>query len=96
MSRHIIRAEVETNGGACVKLDIEFQYHPGTPQRGPSYASGGEPAEGPELEFLHATLIDGDGLDPSSAQLQEWAEDWLDSDDGHDAACDLACDEGGA
>ncbi len=94
MSRHTIRAEVDV-GETCVKLDIEFQYHPGTPQRGPSYASGGEPAEGPELEFLHATLIDGDGLDPSPAQLQEWAEDWLD-EEGFDAACDLACDEGGS
>lgn len=40
----------------------------------------------PELMLVSATLIDGDGLDPTDEQVRDWAEAWLD-DEGYDAAC---------
>ncbi len=94
MTRHIIRAEVEV-GEAVVKLDIEFAYHPGTLARGPSYSCGGEPGEGPEVELIHATLVDAAVFNPPRVVIDELAEDWLASDYGYEAACDLAVDEGG-
>jgi hypothetical protein len=100
---HIIRAEVEVRfrvpgledlENATLKMDIEFSYTPGYPATGPSYSSGGEPGAGAEVEFIRAELIDGDGIDPPRAQLDDWAEDWL-LGDGYDAACALAEDESG-
>ena len=67
-------------------IEIEFTYLPGYPAMGPSYASGGEPGAGPELELVSAKLLDGDGLDPGQKQVEEWAADWL-NDKGYDIAC---------
>lgn len=100
---HTIRAEPEIrfipigcteHEHAYPTLDIEFEYQAGRPATGPTFWSGGEPAEGAELDLIHVTLIDGDGLDPTDAQLAEWAEDWL-NDGGYDRACQLAEDESG-
>ena len=44
----------------CVTVDVEgvevtllasYSYTPGCPEQGPSYDSGGQPAEGPEIEI---------------------------------------------
>ena len=49
-------------GGIPVALEVEiegradFTYRPGRPVCGPSYSSGGEPAEGPEIEITAITL----------------------------------------
>lgn len=105
MTRHIIRAEVEvkfTPVGmtdlecAYPKIEIEFSYTPGYPEQGPSYDSGGEPGAGAEIDFISATIRDGDGdgLDPSQEQINDWARTWIE-DDGYDAACRVAEDEQG-
>lgn len=72
-----------------IKLEIEYTYSPGLPERGPSYSSGGEPAEPAEVSLVLAKLLDGNGLAPDDAQVQEWADEWLQGD-GFDAACQHA------
>jgi len=46
------------DGENDVELSILFEYTPPSPQRGPSYDSGGEPAEYTEVEVI-SMLIDG-------------------------------------
>lgn len=52
---HIFRTTIEIAG---IERDIEIEYGftPGAPERGLSYASGGEPAEGPEFDVISASL----------------------------------------
>ncbi len=73
---------------AYPKLEIEFDYTPGRP----AYTPRGEyapidPPEPAEVSFRSAKLIDGDGLDPTIAQVQEWGSDYLDTDEGYQVAC---------
>jgi hypothetical protein len=42
--------------GATVSVDFEFYFTPGAPPEGPSYASGGEPGYGPEVDITKATM----------------------------------------
>ena len=37
-----------------VDVEVTYTYLAGRPARGPSYASGGEPADPPEIEFVSA------------------------------------------
>lgn len=71
---------------AYPKVLITYTYTRGCPARGPSYSSGGEPAEPDEVELVSVELIDGDGLDPTKKQLEEWAEEWLWAE-GYDRSC---------
>lgn len=56
-------------------LQIEFKYTPGTP---------------PDIDFVSAKLIDGDGLNPAEDQLFDWARDFLTTDHGYEMACRAA------
>ena len=94
MVEHIITTELEirfTPAGcaevAYPTIEIAYTYLPGSPQRGPTYWSGGEPADPAEVELVSARLIDGDGLDPDAKQIDDWAQGYLDSDRGYEAAC---------
>ena len=63
----------------------------------PAYTPRGEyapidPPEPAEVDLISATLIDGDGLDPTPTQVDEWAQDYLD-DAGYDYAIRNAIDE---
>lgn len=63
--------------GTEIEVEIEFTVSPYIPEQGPSYASGGQPAEGGEVEILSATLsIEGKwcGLDTVTHTS---APDWL-------------------
>lgn len=40
-------------------IRVRYTFTPGYPETGPSYASGGDPAQGPEIEIEAATLLDG-------------------------------------
>jgi hypothetical protein len=106
MSTHTMRSQVpvkfrptgcEDFEVAYPTIDIEFDYIPGCP----AYTPRGEyapidPPEPAEVSFRSATLIDGDGLDPSFAApdpqsvIDGWASDYLDSDEGYRGACDEA------
>ena len=99
MSRHVIDAECEItfrpaglqdDETVYPKLEITYRFSKGSPATGPSYESGGEPADPDEIEFISAKLIDGDGTRPTQQQINEWAEEWLQSDYGYEKACELA------
>lgn len=97
MSTHTITAEIEVqfripdmpmdeHETAYPKVEITYTYHRGSPATGPTWNSGGEPADPDELQFISAKLIDGDGLDPEPSRLKDWAEEWL-YDEGYEQAC---------
>jgi hypothetical protein len=44
-------------GGSEVEVEFDYNLSPVIPEQGPSYASGGQPAEGGELEITGATII---------------------------------------
>lgn len=101
MSRHTVTAEIEVNftpagltetETAYPEIEITFSYSPGTPEQGPTFDCGGQPAEGPEIELVSAKLIDGHGIEPTQEQVNDWAEEWLYSDFGYEAASKAASD----
>ena len=109
MSIHTMRAEVEVKfrptgmedlETAYPTIEIVFDYSPGRP----SYTPRGEfapidPPDPAEVSFRSAKLIDGDGLDPSFSApdpqsiIDDWARDYLDTDNGYDAAIEAAEDD---
>ena len=77
------------------QLEITFDYTPGRPAFTPRGEYGPiDPPDPPEVSFVMAELIDGDGLAPTIQQIQEWASNWLD-EDGFEQACDYAESHGG-
>ena len=103
MSTHSITAEIEyrfrfpglpydENETAYPVIEIEFDYRKGCPERGPTYASGGEPADPAEVELIGAKLINSDGVTLTPEQIEEMAADWLNGV-GYDRALD-AVDDG--
>jgi hypothetical protein len=105
MTTHTIRAQVEVKFRpigmedfeiAYPTLDIEFDYVPGRPAFTPrgEYAPI-DPPDPAEVSFRSAKLIDGDGLDPFMGPLgqqtvDDWASDYLDTDEGYEAAIEAA------
>ena len=66
------------------EVRVQFVFHAYQPERGPSYASGGEPAEPASVEFEGAQRkIDGKWTD--APEFNEWAASWLEND-GYDIA----------
>jgi hypothetical protein len=78
---------------ANVTLDIDYTFMPGRPAHTPrgEYAPI-DPPEPAEVSLVKATLIEGDGLDPTQEQIDEWAQNWLD-DAGYDVACTIAAED---
>lgn len=75
--------------GAEIEVEITFTYLRGMPETGPTYASGGEPATAPEVDFISAkaNIGMGDTFDDMRQKfLNDWASDWL-QDEGFAAAC---------
>ena len=79
-------------GGASLEIgaDIEFGVEPYTPAQGPSYASGGQPAEGgcardirckaifvPEVKPVHKPGKDVMGQPRRDLELPAWLCDWI-------------------
>ena len=101
MSQHTITAEHQVSftfpglaederETAYPTLAITYRFSPYRPAHTPrgEYAPI-DPPEPAEVELISATLINGDGLDPTDQQVQEWAQNWLDGN-GYDLACDQA------
>ena len=65
-----------------IELEIFFTFTPGQPERGPTYACGGTPAEPAEVEFDHC--------EPPG--LEAWATDYLQGP-GYDDAVLRACED---
>lgn len=72
--------------------EITFEFRKGAPEQGPTYASGGQPADPDEIEVISITPGAGDNgafSDIADKMLHDEAEDWLCSD-GYDAAIEIA------
>ena len=77
---------------AYPKVAITYDYTPGRPAYTPRGEYGPiDPPDPPEINLIEAKLIDGDGLGPSLQQVRDWAIDYLDTDEGFEAACNHAC-----
>ena len=64
--------------------EIEYTVIPGTPEIGPSYASGGEPATPPEVDIMDIVLITTSGGNPAKECREEppvWLTIWLGASD---------------
>lgn len=71
------------------EIEIRFNFVPGYPETGPSYASGGEPATADEVEALSVKVISAEGIDMPDSWWLEQAQMWLD-DEGYDAEREAA------
>jgi hypothetical protein len=47
-----------------IEVEVKFTSSPFVPEQGPSYSSGGQPAEGGEVEILSGTVIIGKARHP--------------------------------
>ena len=87
--------------GAEIEARITFTYQPHVREQGPSYASGGQPAEPAHAEWLSfEKLVNGQpsGFDGSFADLEKSSFEahcvaWLESDEGQAQACEQALDD---
>ena len=78
--------------GDEIEVEITYTYIAGRPARGPSYASGGEPADPPEIEFVSATVTGSTLGKALQDKLNDWAEAWV-TGVGWDDAVSHAVDE---
>ena len=79
---------------AYPKLLISYDYVPGRAACTPRGEYGPiDPPDPPEITILTAKLIDGDGLAPTQGQLDDWAQDYADSDAGFESLCNNAEDD---
>ena len=87
--------------GAEIECEIAFTYLKGAPEQGPSYYSGGQPADPDEIEFVSARpFCTGkpspflDYADMQQATLDDLARDWLESEYGvSEAMATVAADD---
>lgn len=72
-------------------IAITYTYSPARPAFTPrgKYAPI-DPPEPAELEFVSSRLVKSDGLDPTPAQVEQWAQDYLDSEYGWNDATEYA------
>jgi hypothetical protein len=90
-SKHTLTAYCPFAGDE-IDVEITYNYTPGRPARGPSYASGGEPADPPENEFVSATITGATLPTAIQEKLNDWASLWI-TGDGWDDAVSHAADE---
>ena len=64
-------------GDIDVKITFEVTSW-GRPEQGPSYASGGEPAEGPEVDMVHVVMRNApaSGSAPKYIEAWDWIHEW--------------------
>jgi hypothetical protein len=68
---------------AETEVVVEYTYHPGYPERGPTYDCGGEPAEPASAEILRVTA-GGVEIEPTDAEIEAWEAYALEEHDGDD------------
>jgi hypothetical protein len=76
---------------------VVYNYTPGIPARGPTYSSGGEPPEPPEIEVLSAELQISEWKDGKTVRSWIDAPSWvlgaiIDSEEAHIALDEAAGD----
>lgn len=69
------------------EYEVVYKVTWGSPEQGPSYSSGGQPADPDEVEFVSITPRAGDR--GAQDELENWASDWL-QDAGYDDAIEQA------
>lgn len=87
--------------GAEIEARITFTFNERVAEQGPSYASGGQPAEGAVAEWVSAVAIEdgqpapygGAFADLEQSTLNAIASAWLESDDGQCQAIEQALDD---
>ena len=77
----------------AIEVEITYTYLPGAPEQGPTYSSGGQPADPDEVEFVSVGHAASLLSPPLQKMLDEWAIEYLASDDGFAAAVDHAEDD---
>jgi hypothetical protein len=85
-------AGLEDLENAFPTLEVTFEYTPGRTAYTPRGEYGPiDPPDPAEVSLVSAKFIDGDGLwDPGEKQVEEWASDYLDTDEGYELACKMA------
>ena len=93
-SKHSAMQEIEIccNGYVLnIEAHVAFRFTPGRPATPPSYASGGDPPEGPEIEIERVKLTRETGEVLDCDWLAEFVETSLHDD--HDALIEAASDD---
>lgn len=100
-TKHTIDAEIEVKFHipgmpdderevAYPTVRIDYSFSKGSPAV--MYQRNGDPgwpAESAEVELIKAILIEGDGLQPTQDQIDDWANEWL-ADVGYEQAVERA------
>ena len=104
MSAHTIDATIAVGDpdlGAAIEARITFTYHSRVAEQGPSYTSGGQPAEGAVAEWMSAAPLDngqpapyaGHFAELEQSSLNSIASAWLEGDEGQAQAIEQALDD---
>ena len=82
-----------------ILMCVEYTYTPGAPEQGPSYASGGQPADPPEVEIVNCwdqatgasmILVDNELVEIEDLLIENHVDEGPDPDDARDAREDRA------
>ena len=103
-STHTIDAVIPVGDpdlGAAIEARITFTFHDRVAEQGPSYASGGQPAEGAVAEWSSAVAIEdgqpapyaGHFAELEQSSLDSIASAWLEGDEGQAQAIEQALDD---
>lgn len=61
----------------------EYIFHPGYPERGPTYDCGGTPAEPAEVEIIRV-MVAGIEIEPTDAERAKWTTEIMEN---HEEPC---------
>lgn len=104
MSAHTIDASIPVGDpdlGAAIEARITYTFHGRVAEQGPTYASGGQPAEGAVAEWMSAVALDngqpapyaGHFAELEQSSLDSIASAWLEGDEGQCQAIEQALDD---
>ena len=104
MSAHTIDATIPVGDpdlGAAIEARITYTFHGRVAEQGPTYASGGQPAEGAVAEWMSAVAIEdgqparyaGHFAELEQSSLNSIASAWLEGDEGQAQAIEQALDD---
>ena len=103
-STHTIDASIPVGDpdlGAAIEARITYTFHGRVAEQGPTYASGGQPAEGAVAEWMSAVALDngqpapyaGHFAELEQSSLDSIASAWLEGDEGQAQAIEQALDD---
>lgn len=73
ITREILDPKQDWESVGEIEIDVEGTYYHGCPAKGPSYASGGEPEEHPEVEITLSSYK-GEWIDLTASEEEEIEE----------------------